>query len=78
MIIPADNESDLKEADPKVIENIEFVTAETMDTVLKNALVCNDAKENELCKEPCEKHTDNSVTAVVDSHNSGKRPSITQ
>ena len=78
VIIPADNESDLKEADPKVIENIEFVTAETMDTVLKNALVCNDAKENELCKEPCEKHTDNSVTAVVDSHNSGKRPSITQ
>ena len=78
VIIPADNESDLKEADPKVIENIEFVTADKMDIVLKNALVCNETDKAEICKEICDEHSDNTMTAVVDNHKNGKRSSITQ
>ncbi len=38
VIVPADNESDLQDIDPIVRENVEFVTAETMKTVLETAL----------------------------------------
>ncbi len=40
VIVPADNESDLQDIEPIVRENIEFVLAETMKTVLETAL-CN-------------------------------------
>ena len=38
VIIPKDNEADLQDIDPIVQENVEFVTAETMKTVLDTAL----------------------------------------
>ncbi len=38
VIVPIENEPDLKDIDPIVLENIEFVTAETMQTVLQTAL----------------------------------------
>lgn len=38
VIVPADNEPDLQDIDPLVRENVEFVTAETMTTVLDTAL----------------------------------------
>lgn len=38
VIVPADNEPDLQDIDPIVRENVEFVTAETMKTVLDTAL----------------------------------------
>ena len=38
VIVPAENEPDLQDIDPIVRENVEFVIAETMDTVLQTAL----------------------------------------
>ena len=38
VIVPAENEPDLQDIDPTVRENVEFVIAETMDTVLQTAL----------------------------------------
>lgn len=38
VIVPAENEPDLQDIDPIVRENVEFVTAETMKTVLDTAL----------------------------------------
>lgn len=38
VIVPAENEPDLQDIDPIVRKNIEFVTAETMKTVLDTAL----------------------------------------
>ena len=38
VIIPVDNEPDLQDIEPIVRENIQFVTAETMKTVLDTAL----------------------------------------
>lgn len=43
VIVPAENEPDLQDIDPIVRENVEFVIAETMDTVLQTAL-CRPAK----------------------------------
>ena len=45
VIVPQENEPDLQDIDPIVRENIEFVTAETMETVLKTAL-CNAVQES--------------------------------
>lgn len=45
VIVPAENEPDLQDIDPIVRENITFVTAETMKTVLDTAL-CKPAKES--------------------------------
>lgn len=38
VVIPAENESDLQDIEPIVRENVEFVMAETMKTVLDTAL----------------------------------------
>lgn len=38
VIVPAENESDLQDIEPVVRENIHFVLAETMKTVLDTAL----------------------------------------
>ena len=38
VIVPAENEPDLQDIEPVVRENVEFVIAETMDTVLNTAL----------------------------------------
>lgn len=38
VIVPAENEPDLQDIEPVVRENVEFVIAETMDTVLDTAL----------------------------------------
>lgn len=45
VIVPAENEPDLQDIDPIVRENVTFVTAETMKTVLDTAL-CKPAKES--------------------------------
>ena len=45
VIVPAENEPDLQDIEPVVRENVEFVIAETMDTVLNTAL-CRDKTED--------------------------------
>ncbi|MGI6337253.1 MAG: endopeptidase La [Eubacteriales bacterium] len=50
VIIPKENESALTEIDPNVKAALSFVTAETMDDVLANALVCKPT--------PLEEHPD--------------------
>lgn len=44
VIIPKENQSDLFDVDPVVRDNIRFVTAESIDTVLENALIHMPAK----------------------------------
>ena len=44
IVIPADNNADLAELDNIVKENIEFVTAENMDIVLKTAIIFSENK----------------------------------
>ena len=39
VIIPADNEPDLAEIEPVVRENVQFITANHLDVVIRNALV---------------------------------------
>ncbi|MBQ6569607.1 MAG: endopeptidase La, partial [Clostridia bacterium] len=48
VIIPAANSSDIAELAPVVREHITFVTAEDMDTVLKNALDYPACKESKI------------------------------
>ena len=38
IVIPKDNESDLKDIEPVVRENVAFVVAEHMDTVMETAI----------------------------------------
>ena len=42
VIIPKDNEKDLKEINPKILKNLEIIQVENMDEVLKNALLLDD------------------------------------
>ena len=39
VIIPSDNEADLEKVDKAVLDNIKFVVAENIDTVLSTALL---------------------------------------
>lgn len=48
VIVPAENEPDLQDIDPIVRENVEFVTAETMKTVLDTALRRNAQESAEV------------------------------
>jgi len=50
VVIPAENESDLAEVDLVVKENVRFVTAETLDTVIDCALVGSPKSGNLLSK----------------------------
>lgn len=77
VIIPEGNAADLKEVDPKVLENIEFVTAEKVDTVLENALVYKDSKFD-VNEETKDEKPQKSTAAVVDNTKKRKRPSIAQ
>lgn len=51
VLVPAENEPDLQDIDPIVRENIEFVTAESMQTVLDTAL-CRHSHETLTPSEP--------------------------
>lgn len=57
VIIPEDNKSDLAEIDKEVRENLEFVTASSIETVLENALLYVPQKKasskNEQICPPC-------------------------
>lgn len=48
VVVPIANEPDLKDIEPVVLENIEFVTAETMQTVLQTALCDTQEEETAL------------------------------
>jgi ATP-dependent Lon protease len=52
VIIPKENEKDLKEIPPKILKSLEILTVEHMDEVLKKALVLDDPET--LFKEPTE------------------------
>ena len=45
VIIPAENEKDLKEVPDAVLKDMTIITVETMDEVLSKALVCNDPEK---------------------------------
>ena len=42
MIIPKENEKDLKEIPPRILKALEIISVEHMDEVLKSALVLED------------------------------------
>ncbi len=70
VIIPQDNQRDLTEIDPVVRESLRFVTAETVDTVLCEALC-----RSEKVAAPAEKESQSMVTAFVPVEQSAqKRP----
>ena len=52
VIIPEDNKSDLSEIDKEVRENLEFVTASSIETVLENALLRLPKKKTSPKAEP--------------------------
>jgi ATP-dependent Lon protease len=52
VIIPKENEKDLKEIPPKILKSMEILAVEHMDEVLKQALVLDDPET--LFKEPTE------------------------
>lgn len=52
VIVPAENEPDLQDIDPIVRENVTFVTAETMKTVLDTALRKNAQETTEISQLP--------------------------
>ncbi|MFI3227221.1 MAG: endopeptidase La [Clostridia bacterium] len=45
VIISRENQKDLEELDLEVLENVEFIIADTMHTVLKNALISNETED---------------------------------
>jgi ATP-dependent Lon protease len=54
VIIPRENEKDLKEIPPQVLKSISMVMVEHMDEVLKSALVVPDPEKFLVPKEPAE------------------------
>jgi len=54
VIIPRENEKDLKEIAPQVLKSISMVMVEHMDEVLKQALVVADPEKFLVAKEPAE------------------------
>jgi len=50
ILIPKDNEKDIKEIPARVLKTVELVPVEHMDQVLTHALVCDDPEEIFQCK----------------------------
>ncbi len=45
VLIPRDNEKDLKEIPPKILKSVELIRVEHMDEVLRKALVLDDPEQ---------------------------------
>lgn len=68
IIIPAKNVPDLYEVDAIVKENVEFIPAETLDTVLRHALVYQPETEY------CEEQTDSTAAVIPPNKKTPSKP----
>ena len=75
VIIPRDNQRDLEEIDPVVREALRFVPAETVDTVLAEALFRTEIMDN---REETKSETEGIVTAFVPPEPAVKDSSLRQ
>ena len=75
VIIPRDNQRDLEEIDPVVREALRFVPAETVDTVLAEALLRTEIMDN---REETKSETEGIVTAFVPPEPAVKDSSLRQ
>ena len=75
VIIPRDNQRDLEEIDPVVREALRFVPAETVDTVLAEALLRTEVMDN---REETKSETEGIVTAFVPPEPAVKDSSLRQ
>ena len=75
VIIPRDNQRDLEEIDPVVREALRFVPAETVDTVLAEALLRTEVMDN---REESKSETEGIVTAFVPPEPAVKDSSLRQ
>ena len=76
VIIPEDNNSDLAEVDKVVKDNVKFITAKNMDTVLKTAIVFPKDFGEIQNKKEAEKKPDTAVIAAA--LKDSRRPVIEQ
>ena len=75
VIIPRDNQRDLEEIDPVVREALRFVPAETVDTVLEEALLRTEVVDS---REEAKPETEGIVTAFVPPEPAVKDSSLRQ
>lgn len=74
VIVPQDNDSDLSEIDKTVLDHVKFITADTMDTVIENAIVFP-----KIAKEPALKsESDGHPLNIVEQNSAGFPSAINQ
>lgn len=74
VIVPKDNHSDLSQIDKTVLENVKFVTADTMDTVIKNAIIFPETKG----EGPLKHEGDGRPLTIVEQNSAGFPSAIKQ
>lgn len=72
VVIPADNKADLAEIDKTVLEHVNFVTADNMDTVFKTAIIFPPKKEKVAARD------NSAINAAIAAEKHGAVPALRQ